>query len=217
LSDLFFILYLIHISKTISKINIQKGIVYILEKLLEEKKLDDIKIFNLSFYRWKHGDYNRYISTDYIPELLRGGLIEEVDEAKNEYITTDRANRLLEQYEKENSSSKKLLLVKKIIDTYPKNRRSFRFAFRYSHNRKVEYKGKKISVDDLESNERLAIAYNSNPDDVEGFKSNIVSTDYLLALNSLLEEGKSEQEKEKSPEKQEEIIKELFREAGIEG
>ena len=79
LSDLFFVLYLIYLSKTITRINIQKGIVYVLEKLLEKNKLDDIKIFNLSFYRWGYGDYNKSISTNYLPELLKGGLIEEVE------------------------------------------------------------------------------------------------------------------------------------------
>lgn len=213
LSDLFFVLYLIYLSKTISKINIQKGIVYVLEKLLEKNKLDDIKIFNLSFYRWGYGDYNKCISTNYIPELLKGGLIDEVNKGKNEYTLTAKTEKLFKRYEKENASNEKLVLVREIIDTYPEDRKGFPFPFRYSHKRKVEYEGKELSVDDLEPDENKAIAYNTNPNDTEGFKSNIVSTNYLLAISSLLEEGQSGQEESEEREK---IVKKLFQKTGIE-
>jgi len=213
LSDLFFVLYLIYLSKTISKINIQKCIVYVLEKLLEKNKLDDIKVFNLSFYRWGYGDYNKCISTDYIPELLRGGLIEEVDGDKNGYTLTAEAGKLFKRYEKENASNEKLLLVQEIIGTYPEDRKGFLFPFGYSHKRKVEYKGKELSIDDLEPDESKATAYNTNPNEIEGFKSNIVSTNYLLALSSLLD---GEQSKQEESEEQEERVKKILQEAGIE-
>lgn len=212
LSDVFFILYLIYLSKKMSRINIQKIIVYTLVKLLEKDKLNEIKIFNLPFYCWKYGDYNKCISTNYIPELLKGGLIEEVDGDKNEYISTNKAERLFKKYEEENITNKKLLLVKEIIDSYPKDRISFLNTFRASHKRKVEDNGKELSVDDLRPDEKKAIAYNSNPDNVEGFKSNIVSTNYLLALGSLLEEEKPEERKESS-EEQEKIVSGLLQAA----
>jgi hypothetical protein len=213
LSDLFFILYFIYLNKdkTRSKVNIQKGIVYVLEKLLERGKLEDIKIFNLPFYRWQYGDYNKYIASGYLPELLGGNLIEE---GKNEYsyITTEKANKLLERFEKENSSNENLSSIKEIINSYP-NENGFIHAVRYSHNRKVKVGEEEKSVDSLPKDETVAIAYNSNPENQDGLKSNIFPTNYLLALNSLLEETKLEQNKSSLIES--EIVKKLFEGAGI--
>src|SRR3989339_418068 len=215
LSDLFFILYFIYLNKdkTRSKINIQKGIVYVLEKLLEKGKLDDIKVFNLPFYRWTFGDYNKYIATGYLPELMGGNLIDEGEQPYN-YKTTEKANKFLERFEKENSSNEDLLLIKDIINSYP-NENDFWKPFRFSHERKVKVGEQEKSVDSLEKDESIAIAYNSNPEDEDGSKSNIISTSYLLALNSLLEETKIRQPKE-SDLITSEIISKLFESAGIE-
>ncbi|OGZ78710.1 MAG: hypothetical protein A2528_03355 [Candidatus Staskawiczbacteria bacterium RIFOXYD2_FULL_37_9] len=215
LSDLFFILYFIYLNKdkTRSKINIQKGIVYVLEKLLEKGKLDDIKVFNLPFYRWTFGDYNKYIATGYLPELMGGNLIDEGEQPYN-YKTTEKANKFLERFEKENSSNEDLLLIKDIINSYP-NENDFWKPFRFSHERKVKVGEQEKSVDSLEKDESIAIAYNSNPEDEDGSKSNIISTSYLLALNSLLEETKIGQPKE-SDLITSEIISKLFESAGIE-
>jgi len=194
-------------------INIQKGIVYVLEKLLEKGKLDDIKVFNLPFYRWTFGDYNKYIATGYLPELMGGNLIDEGEQPYN-YKTTEKANKFLERFEKENSSNEDLLLIKDIINSYP-NENDFWKPFRFSHERKVKVGEQEKSVDSLEKDESIAIAYNSNPEDEDGSKSNIISTSYLLALNSLLEETKIGQPKE-SDLITSEIISKLFESAGIE-
>ena len=230
LSDLFFILYFIYLhqkkNKKLDKINLQKGIVYILEELQKQGKIDEIKIFNLAFYPWLHGDYNKIISENYIPKLLRGSLIEEEGVY---YRTTGRAKKLLEMYENENVDNQNLKTINEIFDNYPEGLRgSFRKARQYSHGRKVLVNDKVKLIDDLvlreeedfSKNEHTATAYNSSPKKIkeleDGFKSNIVNTNYLLALNSLLEEINFEQEESKnSIKKYDKIIKGIFSKVGV--
>lgn len=217
LSDLFFILYFIHLAK-VDQVNLHKGIVYVLEELGKKNKLDEIKFFNLSFYRYKFGDYNKAIPTEYIPALMRVDLIEESNiKGRAIYQTTKKASRLLEKYDKENIHDEDVALVKQAIKDYTSPLKEFFEAVRFSHGRTVLHNGIKKTVDDLEEDEHVAIAYNASPEmfnseySERGTKASIFPTSYLLALNSLLEENKIEKQQLQHTSETKEVVEELMK------
>jgi len=197
LSDLFFILYFLYVAhkanKTIDKVKLQKGIADVFEQLNNKDKADKIKVFNLPLYRYHYGDYNKSIQSEYANKLLKDDLIDEIG---NNYKLAPQALRLMKEFDASEASAEKVTVTSIIKNYIDKNvGLGFGRIVWRAHSRKIINNGKQTTVDKLENNEKRAIAYNASPEQAnfdefrKGRKATIFPTQYLLRLNSLLEEA----------------------------
>lgn len=200
LSNLFFILYFLYIAKKggkkIEKAELQKGIADIYERLLEEGRIDTIKVFNLPLYRYHYGHYNQAIETEYTNRLVKGNLVDYSPKNKYAYVLTQKALELMERYDNTVQTEDKNFIKNTIQDYTRKNFiADFGRLIHHSHEKKVIYNNEIKAIDDLPEDELKAVAYNASPQSVnfddfrKGIKATIFPTDYLLKLNSLLEEA----------------------------
>jgi len=212
LSDLFFILYVIYMGSLrripISIIGINKCIAEIVLYLEKERKLDEIKIFNVPFYKHQHGHCNEIIKEKYIQELLNAELIGSEPMYPHAYFLTDKSVELIEKYYSNVASENKKKIEKEIIKFIDVYMKDFDFGIlkKHFHNEYIkDINGKNRKIHTLPIEKEKAIAYNASPKNFpkleEGQASNIIPTEYLTALSVLLEKDETEDKKLTQEEK----------------
>lgn len=203
LSDLFFLLYIFYIGTLrripISKYGINKCIADILLALDKKGEIDNIKVFNIPFYKHKYGHCNEIIEKKYINELLGAGLLKEG--LNHSYDVSKEAFNLVEEFNSSEENTKKEWVEKQVINFIEQYLKDFDFGIikDRSHRQKIkDVDGKIKTVDDLPIDKTEAIAYNSSPENFskleEGQISNIIPTKFLTALSVLLETEEVEPE-----------------------
>lgn len=215
LSDLFIILasmFLIEKNKGVpSTYSLNKLFPYIFNELESQRKLDELSIFNLPFYRMKGGHYNQSLGKKYMKKLIQAGLVKQLDK-ECLYSLNLKAKKLIEEYFKEKQNDQNVKAFINMVGEFTikflkgKNYNQVQNSlYCFSHNLIVEDQGEKICVDQLKitSEDNIAISYN-NENFEEGQRSDLVPRPYITKLAYEL------QENEPINEKTLEIAKKMF-------
>ncbi len=203
LSDLFVLLYSIFLIEeggaTPSRYSLNKLFPYVFQKLEERGRLEESAIFNLPFYKWGGGHFNKSLWASYLRKLEKAGLLREKTGAS--YLLTTQGKSLIKDFtenERAKSEDKEFeQLVDEFITKFLRNKNYnevWTVLNSYSHTTLVDDEGKKVRVDDLETDDLKAISYN-NKDFKKGRRSSIVPSEYLTLLaHKLREEAKISKE-----------------------
>lgn len=190
LSDLFILLYsmfLIEKSGSVpSRYSLNKLFPFIFDKLEGEGKLEDLRIFNLPFYKMQGGHFNKSLKQRYLKKLEEAGLIEPRGQAS--YKLTRRSTELMQQFYREEGRRVESREFEDLVNEYcqrflkGRNYNEILSLLRaFSHTLLVEDNGEKVSVDALEIDDYKAISYNGK-DFKEGKRSNLIPPQYLTLL-----------------------------------
>lgn len=212
LSDLFVLLYSMFLIEkqgaTSSKYSLNKLFPYIFEKLEEKDTLDSTAIFNLPFYKMKYGHYNKSLCVAYLKKLEKADLLREKPNAS--YALTAKGKLLIKNFSEQVSARPKNKEFEQIVGEFTskflkgKNYYEVLKVLRsYSHTSLVDDRRKRVRVDDLETNDNIAIAYN-HKNFKKGKRADIVPSEYLTLLAHKL------REKTKVTKEAKEIVDAMF-------
>lgn len=194
LSDMFVLLYIIYSvaanGKTISKFQLQKALVYILENLEKTGKLAEYHIFNLPFYKWTYGPYNSSLETKYLDDLVTAGLVKKDDTNPLVFSLEEKGAELIEEYNDRVKKDEEINFIDSSIDEFTK-KYLINFDFgtlkRYSHGIKIRVGNSTKTIDDLEDDVHTAVVYNTD-DFNNGKKSDIIPEAFLTKLSLILQD-----------------------------
>lgn len=208
LSDLFILLYTIFLIEeaggVASKIALNKIFPFVFDHLEKIGKIEEIKIFNLPFYKMQYGHYNKSLVEKYLKELERADLVKSRDKRTNYYELTTRTESFLKKYRStvRSKATDKIFfedLVTAFTLGYLKNASSikvFETLKKLSHTMLVKDNGQIKSVGQLPTDDNKAVSYN-NKNFRKGEPSNIVPHPYLTLLANELQQAHESEIEEK--------------------
>lgn len=190
LSDLFITLYTMFLMESegtiASRYSLNKIFPYIFDRLEKEDKIENYTLFNLPFYKFKGGHYNKSLIKVYLKSLIDAGLVKQISPSR--YKLNKQAKKFIQDFsDKERGVAKNTDFEKLVLEYSKRFLKTKKYWEIYtnlramSHTLLVEDQKKTVTVGELKNDDNKAISYNHRYFK-KGKTSNLIPKAYLTLL-----------------------------------